>query len=232
MKKILTIVAVIFLLVTCADMNEIQQSFLDRGEKVYVGKADTLVVHGGYQRVRISGMMYYAKTAEKSVIRWTLDGVKDSVIVQAGEWSANNDTLSVVIEGLNEGTQRFFVQNYDKEGNNSLNVECSGNVYGDQYIMQASPKIITQMTPMPEGMLISWNMTDEAVGVEVKYETNEGMQSLSFDADAETSLLPDWKLGGMVQTRTLLLPEEDAIDILDRKSTRLNSSHVRISYAV
>lgn len=214
MKKIMTIFAVIFLLAACADMNEIQQVFLDKGEQVYVGKADTLVVHGGYQRVKISGMMYYAKTAEKSVIRWILDGSSDSVVVQAAEWESNNDTLSVIIEGLNEGTQRFFVQNYDKEGNKSLNVEVSGNVYGDQYIVSATPKIITQLTPLPEGMLITWNMSDEAIGVQVKYESNNGEQFLKEDAKAATSLLPDWKLAGTVQTRTILLPEEGALDTL------------------
>lgn len=214
MKHIITVITIILFFASCADMNDIHQGFLDRGEKVYVGKADTLVVHGGYNRVLITGLMYYANSAEHSIIRWSVDGESDSLIVQAAEWRANNDTLSVIIEGLPEGTQRFFIQNYDREGNKSLNVEFSGNVYGDQYIMQASPKIITQMKPMPEGMLLSWNMSDEAVGVEVKYDTNDGTQSRSFDAAAETSLLPDWKLGGVVQTRTLLLPEEGAIDTL------------------
>lgn len=214
MKKIITIFAVLFLVTACADMNEIQQKFLDQGEKVYVGKADTLVVHGGYQRVRLSGMMYYAKTAERSVIRWTLDGVSDSVVVQAAGWKSNNDTLSVIIEGLNEGTQRFFVQNYDREGNKSLNVEVSGNVYGDQYIQGATPKIITRMTPLPEGMQLTWNMSDEAIGVEVKYESSKGVQFLKEDAKAVTSLLTDWKLGGTIQTRTTLHPEEGALDTL------------------
>lgn len=158
--------------------------------------------------------MSYAKTAEKCIIRWTTEGERDSVIVQAEEWRSNNDTLSVLIEGLTEGTQRFFVQTYDKEGNRSLNVECSGNVYGDQYILSATQKIITQMIAQPEGMELTWNMSEEAIGVEVKYESNDGEKYVNVEADATTTLLPDWKLSGTVQTRTIFIPEEGAIDTL------------------
>lgn len=214
MRKIIILSTLVFMLANCADMNDIHQEFLDRGERVYVGKADTLVVFGGYQRARIQGAMHYAKTAEKCIIRWTIDGEKDSVIVQASEWRANNDTLSVLIEGLTEGTQRFFVQTYDKENNKSLNVECSGTIYGDQYILGATPKIITQMTPLPEGLELTWSMSEEAIGVEIRYESNDGEKQSTIDAQEATTLLPDWKVGGTIETRTILLPEGGAIDTL------------------
>lgn len=214
MRKIITFLIFIFALAHCTDMNDIHQEFLDKGERIYVGRADTLVVFGGYHRAKIQGVMSYAKTAEKCIIRWTTEGERDSVIVQAEEWRSNNDTLSVLIEGLTEGTQRFFVQTYDKEGNRSLNVECSGNVYGDQYILSATQKIITQMIAQPEGMELTWNMSEEAIGVEVKYESNDGEKYVNVEADATTTLLPDWKLSGTVQTRTIFIPEEGAIDTL------------------
>lgn len=214
MKKLIILLAVAFMLLSCADINDTHQEFLDRGEQVYVGKADTLVVYGGYERVKVWGMMYYAKTAEKCIIRWTLDGKKDSVIVQPAEWKAKNDTLSVIIEGLKEGSQRFFVQTYDEEGNQSLNVECYGTVYGDQYILTATPKIISRLTPKPEGMEISWSASEEAIEVEVKYDTNSGEQTLKIDGRAVTTILQDWKLSGSIQTRTVLVPEKGAIDTL------------------
>lgn len=214
MRKIIILLTVTLLLASCADMNDTHQEFLDRGQQIYVGKADTLVVHGGYNRVHIKGLMYYANSAEKCVIRWTLNGVKDSVVVFANEWKTNEDTLSVTIDGLQEGTQRFFVQTYDREGNKSLNVECSGNVYGDRYILTASPKIITQLSVKPEGLELAWNKSEEAIEVEVKYDTNSGEETLKIEADATTTLLRDWKLSGTIQTRTVLVPEKGAIDTL------------------
>ncbi|MEA4916862.1 DUF4998 domain-containing protein [Proteiniphilum sp.] len=213
MRKLIILSVFIVMLYNCSDINDTHQDFLDRGERIYVGRADTLVVLGGYERARIQGMMYYANSAEKCIIRWTTEGKKDSVVVQAAEWKANNDTLSVLIEGLTEGTQRFFVQTYDKEGNKSLNLECSGTIYGEQYILSATPKFITQMKPLPEGMQLTWSMSEEAVGVEVKHETNGGETYTKVDAKAATTLLPDWKLSGEIQTRTIFLPE-GAIDTL------------------
>lgn len=212
--KNLMLLTFVLMLVNCADMNDIHQGFLDRGERIYVGRVDSLTVFGGYHRVKITGKMIYAKTAEKCIIRWSSDGVKDSVIVQADEWKANNDTLSVIIEGLEEGTQRFFIQTYDKENHKSLNIECNGNVYGDQYILSASPKIITRLKPMPEGMELTWNTSEEAIGVEIKYESNNGEKNMQIDGQDVITMLPDWKLSGKLQARTTFLPETGAIDTL------------------
>lgn len=214
MKKIILLLAVIFILGSCADMDDTHQEFLDRGEQIYVGKADSLDVYGGYERVKIVGLMHYANTAEKCVIRWTAEGKKDSVSIPASQWRANNDTLSVIIDGLPEGTQRFFLQTYDKEGNKSLNVECSGTVYGEGHILTASPKIITQMIAKPDGIFLLWNMSEEAIGVEMKYDATDGEKTMNIAAKEDTTFLENWKLGGNIQTRTILVPEEGAIDTL------------------
>lgn len=214
MRNIISLLAVVFMLGSCANMDDTHEEFLDGGERIYVGKADSLAVYGGYERVKIMGLMHYAKTAEKCIIRWTVDGQKDSVIIQSNQWKAHNDTLSVIIEGLPEGTQRFFLQTYDAEGHKSLNIECSGTVYGEGHILTASPKIITRMVPQPDGIFLLWNMSEEAIGVEMKYESNSGEKTVNVAAKEDTTFLSDWKLGGFVQTRTILVPEEGAIDTL------------------
>lgn len=214
MKKIILLLAVIFMLGSCADMDDTHRDFLGNGEQIYVGKADSLTVYGGYERAKIMGLMHYAKTAERCVIRWTIEGKGDSVTIPASQWRAHNDTLSVVIEGLAEGTQRFFLQTYDAEGNKSLNVECSGTVYGEGHILTASPKIITRMVPQPDGIFLLWNMSEEAIGVEMRYDSNDGEKTMNIDAKEDTTFLQNWKLGGSVHTRTILVPEKGAIDTL------------------
>jgi len=194
-------------------MEDIHQKYLDRGEQVYVGKADSLNVYGGYNRVQIKGWMHYAKSAEKCIIKWKNADKSDSITVSASSWLAT-DTMTVLIEGLQEGAQRFFVQTFDIEGNASLNVECNGYVYGDEYILTATPKIITQMAPQPEGMILTWSISDEAIAVEVKYDSNDGEKTLKVGAAETTTLIPNWKLGGTIQARTVLVPERGAIDTL------------------
>lgn len=222
MKKIIILLMGLIFLVSCSDMNDIQQEYLDQGENIYVGKADSLLVNGGYNRVQIQGWMHYAKSADKCVIRWKNGEKSDSIIISSTEWQAT-DTLRILIDNLEEGAQRFFVQTYDKEGNKSLNVECNGYVYGDNYILTATPKIITLMTPKPEGpIVLTWSMSDEAVFVDLKYESDDNsMKTMRIPAAEAETILADWKLGGNVETRTVLVPEVAALDTLYTAWTQL-----------
>ncbi|MDR3246461.1 MAG: hypothetical protein LBT50_08525 [Prevotellaceae bacterium] len=196
----------------CSEMDDTQREYLDRGEKIYVGKIDSLTVHGGHNRVKITGLMYYAYSAEKCIIRWKTDLVNDSITVSLAGLSAQ-DTFSVVI-ALDEGTYQFFVQTYDREGNKSLNEECYGYSYGNQFILQASSKLISQMKPEPSGITLLWNDSEQAEGVEVVYESNSGDEILKLSGDVRETVLPDWKIGGYIKSRTALIPETGAIDTL------------------
>ncbi len=196
-------------LLSCGDMNDTQRDFLDRGEKIYVGKIDSLQVHGGNYRAQITGLMYYAHTAEKCIIKWETD----SLIVPLDGYSAS-DTLKLIINNLSEGSHQFFIQTYDKEGNKSLNESCNGYSYGEQYVRTASPKIISQMKAEPSGLVLLWNTSDEAESVEVVYESNDGDKTMALPGNVKETKLADWKIGGTIKSRTALIPEVGAIDTL------------------
>jgi hypothetical protein len=203
-----TLLAVMAALLTgCADLDDIYKEYLGDGQKVYVGKADSLVVFGGYNRAKIVGWMHYAKTAEKCIIRWD----NDSITVAASEWQAN-DTLSVIINDLTEGSKRFFVQTYDKEGNRSLKVECNGYIYGEMYLLMNNPKIITLMTPGIDGMTLTWSTSESASFVEVRYDSDDGAQTLLLPGNVTETILTGWVLGGKIESRTAFIPEAAAID--------------------
>jgi hypothetical protein len=189
-------------------MNDTQQEFIDMGSRIYAGKIDSLVVHGGDRRVQIRGLMYYAYTAESCVIKWE----NDSVTVPLNGY-AINDTLKVIISGLEEGSHQFFVRTCDKDGNRSLEETCFGYSYGEEYILQAAPKFISQMSAEPSGIVLVWNVSDDAEEVELVYESNEGEKTLLLSGDVKETRIADWKLGGYLKTRTRLLPERDAIDM-------------------
>jgi hypothetical protein len=219
MKKIIINTGYILLaiyvgmLAGCADMNDIQQQYLDRGERIYTGKADLLTVNGGHHRVQVTGIMHYAKTAEYCIIRWTNGTDQDSLTVNASNWQAT-DTMKVILDGLSEGAYRIFVQTYDKDGNKSLNVECNGNAYGENFISVAKAKSMTKMEPQIDGMVLRWNVSEDAVLVEVQYEGNTGLKTQTFPGNVSECKITDWKLGGNIQFRTAFLPEPDAIDML------------------
>jgi hypothetical protein len=109
----------------------------------------------------------------------------------------------------------FRVQTYDKEGNTSLNEECFGYSYGNQFTLQATPKLVSKMTPEPAGIILLWTVSEEAEGVEVVYENEAGEEkNLILPGDIVETVITDWKIGGFIKSRTALIPEEGAIDTL------------------
>jgi hypothetical protein len=190
-------------------MNDTQREFLDHAGKIYTGKVDSLVVHGGNLRAQITGLMTYAHTAEECMIKWETD----SLLVPL-QGLTTKDTLKVILNNLSEGIHQFLVQTYDKEGNKSLNAECYGYVYGEQYILSASAKMVSSMKPEIAGLVLSWNVSEEAEAVEAVYESNNGDKTLLLPGNVKETVLTDWKVGGAIKSRTALIPEAGAIDTL------------------
>lgn len=68
MKKIYLLICVLVsLLSSCGDMLENIQPYLDKGEKIYVGKVDSLEAFSGKNRILLKGLYMYGVT-QKSVL--------------------------------------------------------------------------------------------------------------------------------------------------------------------
>jgi hypothetical protein len=204
-----------FMCWACEDLTDIQQEYLDRGEQIYVGKVDGLACYGGYYRIRINGLMHYANTAEKCVIKWVANDIEDSVTINAAQWK-ESDILNIYLNDMPEETYRFFVQTFDKEGNKSLNEEINGRVYGDNHILSITPKIITRVRKANDNIILTWTSTAENVSyIELKYETNEGVEQQFLPPYTESdTIYSNWKSKGKIEYRTASIPEVGAIDTL------------------
>jgi hypothetical protein len=195
---------------SCSDMTDTQKEFVEMGTRIYAGKIDSLTVRGGDHRVEISGLMYYAYTAESCMITWENDTV--TVPLQG---YAIDDTFKVIIPNLEENFYQFFVKTIDREGNFSVQETCAGYAYGEQAALKATPKLVSQMQALPSGDIkLVWNTSEDAVNVEIVYESDAGEETLLLPGNVEETLLSDWKLGGYLKIRTQILPEEEAIDML------------------
>lgn len=194
----------------CSDITDMQREWLDQGETLYVGKLDSLKFRGGLNRVQMEGLLTYIRSAERGVVTWNdqkLDFQIDDI--------RQGDTARLLIDNLEEGTYRFYVQTFDKDGNQSLKEECYGYVYGDEYRMTQSPKFISEMKPDPEKMLLLWNTSDDAIKVLLTYENKDGeMISITLPGDVKETEIADWKKGGKIETLTYTLPEENALDTI------------------
>lgn len=193
---------------SCSDITDMQREYLDRGEKLYVGRIDSVKIRGGLNRVQMEGLLSYARTAERCVITWN-DETREYLMKDIRK----GDTARVLIDNLKEGTYRFAIQTFDIAGNQSLKNEYYGYVYGEEYKMSQTKKFITEMKPEPDKMILFWSLSDDAVKVDLSYETTDGkIKTLMLPGNVSQTDIPDWKKGGKIKTVTYTLPEKFAID--------------------
>lgn len=197
---------------SCSDITEMQREYLDRGKILYVGKIDSVKMRGGLHRVQMQGLLSYARSAVLCQISWD-DQVREYPL----ETISLGDTAHVLIEGLKEGSYRFFIQTFDKDGNKSLKEECQGYVYGDNYLLSQGKKMISKIVATPEKAIIYWSVEEDAYTITVSYKSKENgkIKTLLLPGNVVTTEIPDWIAGGEITVKTTTLPEKDAYDLID-----------------
>lgn len=196
----------------CSDINEMHQGWLDRGETVYVGKLDSIVVRSGLGRVQLEGDTRYMRSAVRCEVRFG-----EQVREFATEDIIGDDGIArMLIEPLEEGSHYFYVTTHDKAGNKSVRTEVFGEVYGDEYRLLQRPKKVEEMVPTLTDMTLRWSSSDKAVRVELEYETQSGTERLTLDGGVTSTVIgPDWKRGGKIRSVTYVKPDDKALDIVD-----------------
>lgn len=198
--------------VGCSDINEMQQGWLDRGETIYVGKLDSIVVRQGLGRVQIEGDTRYMRTATRCEVRFDEEVREFATRDIIGE----DGIARMLIEPLDEGSHYFYVTTHDDQGNKSVRTEVFGEVYGDEYRLLQRPKKVVDMIPTLTDMTLTWSSNDKAERVELEYETKTGVQRLTLDGGVtQTVIGSDWKRGGKIRTVTYVKPDQKALDIID-----------------
>src|SRR5690554_5719042 len=147
-----------------------------------------------------------------------------------------------IIEGLAQNSHKIssLLNDLDPDDRTAFFGELPGKVT-QRLIQELSPKertITNQLLGYPKDS-IGRLMTPEYVAIKTHFTVQQAFEHIrKFGRDSETLNIiyivdNDWKLINDIKIRELLLARpEQSIEELDRKSTRLNSSHVRISYAV
>src|SRR3546814_1214655 len=68
---------------SCGKMDALYSGFLEEGEFIYPGKADSLRAHPGYNRIQLSWIVIDDPNATHAVISW--DNSADSLEVDLGQ---------------------------------------------------------------------------------------------------------------------------------------------------
>lgn len=198
-------------LVACTNMSDVYQEYLDRGEKIYIGRVDSIRVYPGNQRIKLEWLLDADPKLKECVILW--NNAKDSVIVAVDRENQGPRKMSAILNDLSEGGHVFELFTRDIYGNVSLKNEKSGTVYGSRYAAGLLNCKLLDAAYAGNDYVISWKKAEKVVGIEFAYIDNDnGRKKINVPLGADRISLTTFKPGSEYEYRAMYLPEENALD--------------------
>ena len=190
------------------------QPYLDEGEKIYVGKLDSLKAFTGKNRIKIEGKMMYGVNQVKCVISY-----KDPITLEEKfkefpiERTEPRETFEFMLENLTEGQYDFSIVTYDPKNNTSIPTEVSAYAYGELYQQALTNRILHSISPEQKEIVnesgqseriwaakLNWNISrgDGLVGCNLEYERQDGTLGSKYISVDETTILKLMEYSGTI----------------------------------
>ena len=197
MKKAIILISMVVVILSCDNMNDIHQKYLDEGEEVYLGKTDSVIAFDGVGRVKL---VWYANgdpKIETTMIYWNLR--QDSVEHTFSRVQHGVQKDSVIISDLPEGTYFFELVNKNSHGERSLPVSVQGISYGDTYASDLRVRPVAGITcigfdPVTQSSTVKivWDLAPlGCINTKVTYKKRSNGEEVSLDVNetaTETTL--------------------------------------------
>ena len=234
-KFIKLVLASSLIYISCSDMDSIHEEYLN-GEIIYAGKLDTLKIRPGYYRAQLEGYTQFLGTSNQIIIEF------DDEMLSFPIEENLSDIYSVIIEELDEGSYEFDVYTQDPNGNLSISQTVSGNVIGDEFILDQNPREVLDYSFEPEGNYVNFYGNAESEFViytllDYENEEDEIVRDTLFFEDNRVKLINLKPLGSM-QTTSVIQSGLNGIDSIalepqeytlpDLPYTELNKDFIRL----
>ncbi|MDN3667556.1 DUF4998 domain-containing protein [Algibacter miyuki] len=219
MKKIRKSIALLLLVCITAGIYSCtsDKEYLDftkGGEISYTAAIDSLKIAPGKNRVALKGLIIGDPKVSEARVYWNNN--TDSVVVAVNR-TAGIDVISTIIDNLEENVYNFVVKTFDADGNSSIPVSLSAEVYGDRYVESLFNRPIISNLLLDSNLTINFadmNLSSGVIGSEVEYMTTNGTLNTVFINIADSSLnITDFESGSTYNYRTTFKPSEESIDI-------------------
>lgn len=212
MKKQTYVYVLFFLfLAACSKMDDYREKFTDGHERLYTGKADSVKVFPGKNRVLLKWLYVADPKVKKAKVFWNNRHDSSSIDVVR---TSGVDTIKFMINNLAEGNYNFEIISYDADGNASVTVNKPGVVFGESYQAALLNRLVKKAEMKTGYAEVTWYSADqEALITEVKYQNLAGnIITKSVLPGMDTLKLEAYQSGTKFEFRTLYLPDSSAID--------------------
>jgi len=200
-------------LVSCDDMNSLHQEYLDRGESIYTAKIDSVQAFLGINKARFVFDVKADPRITEVEIKWN-EGVEEKVrSFPVNRSTSGPITMDVTLDGLIEGTFYFEFITKDNEGNRSVSIGKTVDVYGDVYFSSLPNKLLKSAFVIGNELVLTWGIMENELALFTKmYYKNTAGQTVEKKillTDTKTTLYDyDSELG----FQTLFLIDPTVID--------------------
>ena len=203
------------LLAACTKLSDSYKDFVKDGEIYYPGRADSLTIAPGRNRILLTWLLISDPKITKTTLYWHNKG--DSIVIPV-QRSAGTDTIRKMLDPLAEGTYTFEIYTYDDKGHRSVSTSAFANSYGANYnvTLVNRPLRSYAMKPTTDTALLQFYAGSSThIGVDVRYKNSLGDSIFMLVPKAPDSAsvnLPKFIKGQYFKYRTLYKPKPNAID--------------------
>lgn len=210
--KLIALVLAVCGIVSCKDMNDLHEAYLDKGEIIYTKKVDSLVALPGNERILIWGILEEGYNIDEIVVSWN-----DGQGMQAFPYSKSSkdrDTLELMVEDLEEGNYEFQVFSRDHDGNQSIPVVLFGTAYGEIYRSNLVPRAVNGFHFDSHDAHLTFETSGaNQRATEIKFIGAGGEEQVAeIPANEETVTLAGYTPETGIQYRTYYVPQPATAD--------------------
>ncbi len=215
MKNILYIAcfAVLCLFYACEGMDAPYKEFIEDGPIIYIGKADSVKVYGGRNRVEVYWNKQSDPRAKTATVFWENKTKHQDVTLD------RTKPTSVIVDNLLQGSCVFEIYTYDSYGNKSIVVEALGNVYGEVYELSLANRKIDNVKKASGKLTVTFEKSVDSTLVATQIVaplSGGGEQAYTVSSSEEVVVIENYSAASF-KYRSVYRPEPKAIDLFYSK---------------
>ena len=208
-------------ILACESQDDTFSEFVKHGETIYIGKADTVSVAPGFNKLRFSVALNADPKISKGLLETTDGSVEHEFDIN--RTGNGRDTITFDLE-LEEGEYIFGLYLMDGAGHRSIRYEVPTRVFGEHYQATLLNRRITSIAAFADNVTLNWSdAAPGTIATALTYEDRAGMMQLRNVANDETqTLIESYKIGGAIQVSSTYKPAENAIEVFGAVPSETN----------